>query len=120
MINLFLLKFEQYYAAQKIGEGRNCNSVMFKGKKYVITGTLSCGAKGIHHLYAHEVVPLDLYKGKLKPMYRDEHQDLVNQRLRERGYNGQIIKCDQIEQVLTDPRIVFTPINETSKQLNLF
>lgn len=93
--------------------------VFYKNNPYIITGFASSGEKGLLWVDAFSIEPLEFYDGPLIPMNRWEHQDLVDQGKRERGYPGQIATFDSVKYVITEEHIKFTPV-ESGVQLEMF
>lgn len=87
----------------------------------VITGTMSSGALGWICCWGNYVVPKDLYKGNLKPLFERDHYCEVQDGLRDRGYEGRMFKHEGKIYVMEGPQITFHPLKiNQSQQLELF
>lgn len=96
------------------------NIIIYKGKNYVITGSIG-NASGYSCVMGNLLVMLHDYNGKLKPLMKSEHDIEVNFNKRERGYQGRLITFKNHRFVI-DEEVEFKQILDEKKdeQLQLF
>jgi len=71
------------------------------------------------NFHIHEVIPIENYKGELKPLKYTEHFNEVALNNRKRSYTGMLIKCAGIKSVFIGEQISVR-CNDYEKQLELF
>ena len=91
----------------------------FNNKNFIPVGSMSSHETGYIHVQAHEVIPLENYKSKLKPLFETAHFCEVMNRKREVGYHARLLKHQNKLFVMIDPIIYFYPIQQP-KQLEIF
>lgn len=97
-------------------KGQASGIVKVKDKNYVITGFASSGLTGYIQAWGNEIVSIDFYSGKLKPL---EYGDHNNDDKRPIGYNGMLIRAEGKKVVMIGESITFIP-NKENQQLSLF
>lgn len=103
----------------KLNANQLPDTLIYDGKLFVTVGGASSGAKGIHYVRAHEVIPIEKYKGNVEPLFQPEHFNEVHAGKRERGYHAQkLIKGKQVF-VMINPVVYFEPV-AVPKQIELF
>lgn len=70
-------------------------------------------------VFAYKVMPLNKYKGELKPLEHSRHFLAVDQGERERSYEGMVTRHAKRKLVFVGNQIRFTKTNE-GKQTTLF
>lgn len=89
---------------------------IFDQKCFVPVGSMSSHEKGVIHVAAHEIIPIEKYTGDVEPLFEAEHYNLVLEGKRKRGYHARkLLKGKQVF-VMIDPMIYFEPV-EQGKQL---
>lgn len=116
-------KFQEMLMAlscQSLAEHQKAlGTVLYLNKEYVITGAMGNGkATGYEEIYGNRVEDLIVYKGDLKPLKHSEHQQEIDLKRRERGYQGQLIKFGSRQLVMCEAYI-FKEGSETG-QTKLF
>jgi hypothetical protein len=89
----------------------------YKNKTYIIIGTVSSGAKGVHSVNAYECVLLENYKGSA--ISYAQHGFAVLDGTSERGLKNVTFKSKKFNWVIVGEAIEFLPFME-EKQLDLF
>jgi hypothetical protein len=107
-------------ACLQIVEKKNCPTVRFDNKLFVIAAAAGTGTgRGWSYLEGYEVVPVDRYTGDLVPLDYSKHFQEVTEGNRERSYNGLKITADGISVVCLGPSKTFLPL-ESGQQIKLF
>lgn len=112
-------EIENNLGLEFIPSGYCLNFIFIDNKKYVVTGGCGSGNNGWMNFHIHEVVPIEIYKGVLKPLNYSEHFKEVELKNRERSYTGMKIKCAGIKSVFVGDQIT-VKCNDYEKQLELF
>lgn len=93
-----------------------------KSDLYICTGAISYKLQ-IQQLELEQVVPLENFKGTLKPLFRGEHWQEVDLKRRPRSYIGRIIIWKKRKMVICR-KVVLLPVPGTEnigvEQLKLF
>ena len=88
--------------------------------QYVITGYAASGEAGHLWCWAKQVVPVQIYKGKLKPLQHNMHHVEVQQGKRERGYSAQLFTFEGKQYVTHESETIAFYPTESGVQLDLF
>jgi len=94
-------EIESKLALDTIPSGYVINYIILENKKYVVTGGCGSGKCGWIEFYIYEIIPIEIYKDSLKPLNYAEHFKEVELNNRNRSYTGMLIKCEGIQNVIT-------------------
>lgn len=105
---------------QTITEGKIKEIIYYKNRPFIATASAHNQSEGgCIWVDAYLICPIAAYKGNSTPLLYKDHQYKVNVGLRKRGYPGMLCSYEGKDYVITDEKIVFTPL-ESGVQIKMF
>jgi len=112
-------EIESKLTLESVPEGYVTSHIIQDNKKYAVIGGCGSGKNGWEEFYIHEIIPLEIYLGHLKPLDYVDHFKEVTTGNRERSYTGMLVKCEGIQHVFVGEKITVKSSN-SEKQLLIF
>ncbi|ARK08994.1 hypothetical protein A6C57_00960 [Fibrella sp. ES10-3-2-2] len=106
-------------SCSSIGEKGSCQTFFWQNAEYVSTGAMGSGGGDWACIWGYRLEELATYKGDLKPLKYNDHNQDVNAGGRERSYEGMLVTSGKRQLVIVGKQITFKKL-EVGKQLAIF